>query len=138
MRREELKLVLDTGILMLILKGDPKVADIVKKVFEGAKAYTTTVNLVEVYYKAEEKLGKQTAITWFNRLAYSKDLEVIPVDTELALKAGKVKAKYRKLLSLADAIIVALTQKEKATLITTDKRLENIEEINVKTYEIKA
>ena len=138
MRREELKLVLDTGILMLILKGDPKVADIVKKVFEGAKAYTTTVNLVEVYYKAEEKLGKQTAITWFNRLAYSKDLEVIPVDTELALKAGKIKAKYKKLLSLADAIIVALTQKEKATLITTDKRLENIEEINVKTYEIKA
>ncbi len=61
MRREELKLVLDTGILMLILKGDPKVAGIVRKVFESAKACT----------------------------------------------------------------------------ITADKRLENIEEINVKTYEIK-
>jgi len=32
MRKEGLKLVLDTGILMLILKGDPKVSNVVKKI----------------------------------------------------------------------------------------------------------
>ncbi len=130
-----MKLVLDTGILMLILKGDPRVSDVVKEVAQGAKAYTTTANLIEIYYKTEEKLGKQTAITWFNRIAYSKDLTISPIDLELSLRAGKVKAKYKKLISIVDAVIIALAEKENATLTTTDKRLKEIKEVKVKIYE---
>lgn len=135
MRKERLKLVLDTGILMLILKGDPKVSNVVKEIAQGAKAYTTTANLIEIYYKTEEKLGKETAITWFNRIAYSKDLTISPINLKLSLRAGEIKAKYKKLISIVDAVIIALAEKENATLITTDKRLKEVEEVKVKIYE---
>jgi len=132
-----LKLVLDTGILFLILKGDPRIREVIEEIAKGAKAYTSTLNLLEIYYKAEEKLGRQTAITWFNRLAYSKDLNIVSVDLELALEAGKIKAQYRKPLSIVDAILIALAKKEKATLLTTDNRLKVIKEVETKIYKIK-
>ncbi len=136
-RRGNLKLVLDTGILMLILKGDPRVKDIVTKITQGAKAYTTTINLTEVYYKTEEKLGSEVAVLWFNRLAHSKDLIITPIDLELAMRAGKIKAKYRRLISVVDALIIALAEREKAKLITTDERLMRVREVKVLVYKVE-
>ena len=131
-----MRLVLDTGILMLILKGDATVKDVVETLRRGAEAYTATTNMTELYYKAEEKLGKQVAITWFNRLIRLGNLTVVPVDVKLALRAGEFKARYRQQLSLADAIIVALTEELNGCLLTTDSRLRTIKEIAVKVYEI--
>ena len=131
-----MRLVLDTGILMLILKGDATVKDVVETLRRGAGAYTATTNMTELYYKAEEKLGKQVAITWFNRLIRLGNLTVVPVDVKLALRAGEFKARYRQQLSLADAIIVALTEELNGCLLTTDSRLRTIKEIAVKVYEI--
>ncbi|OYT52987.1 MAG: hypothetical protein B6U76_09090 [Desulfurococcales archaeon ex4484_217_2] len=90
---------------------------------------------MEIYYKTEEKLGEETAITWFNRIAYSKDLTISPINLELSLRAGEIKAKYKKLISIVDAVIIALAEKENATLITTDKRLKEVKEVKVKIYE---
>ena len=129
-----MKLVLDTGVIMLILKGDKKIKTLIKDISCGTEAYTTTINLTELYYKTEQKLGKETAVTWLNRIIHLKDLTIVPVDTELAIKAGKLKAKYRNKISLADAIVAALAEKTKAKLATTDKALNNIEEIEVLTY----
>ena len=131
-----MRLVLDTGILMLILKGDATVKDVVETLRRVAEAYTATTNMTELYYKAEEKLGKQVAITWFNRLIRLGNLTVVPVDVKLALRAGEFKARYRQQLSLADAIIVALTEELNGCLLTTDSRLRTIKEIAVKVYEI--
>jgi len=113
----------------IILKGDPRIRDVIEEIAKGAKAYTSTLNLSEIYYKAEEKLGRQTAITWFNRLAYFKDLNIVSVDLELILETRKIKARHRKLLSIVDAILIALAKKEKVTLLTIDNRLEVIKEI---------
>jgi len=121
---------------MLILKGDATVKDVVETLRRGAEAYTATTNMTELYYKAEEKLGKQVAITWFNRLIRLGNLTVVPVDVKLALRAGEFKARYRQQLSLADAIIVALTEELNGCLLTTDSRLRTIKEIAVKVYEI--
>ena len=113
----------------IILKGDPRIRDVIEEIAKGAKAYTSTLNLSKIYYKAEEKLGRQTAITWFNRLAYSKDLNIVSVDLELTLETRKIKARHRKPLSIVDAILIALAKKEKVTLLTIDNRLEVIKEI---------
>lgn len=113
----------------IILKGDPRIRDVIEEIAKGAKAYTSTLNLSEIYYKAEEKLGRQTAITWFNRLAYFKDLNIVSVDLELTLETRKIKARHRKPLSIVDAIPIALAKKEKVTLLTIDNRLKVIKEI---------
>jgi len=129
-----LKLVLDTGVLMLILKGDPAVKEVVDALRRGAEAYTATTNMAELYYKTEEKLGRQVAITWFNRLIRLRNLTIISVDTKLALRAGELKAKYGKQLSLADAIIIALAEECGGRLLTTDSRLRVVKEVSVEVY----
>ena len=129
-----MKLVVDTGVLMLILKGDPRVKDVVNSLVKGVKAVTAATNLVELYYKTEEKLGRQVALTWFNRLIRLKNLDVAYVDANLALKAGTLKARYRGELSLADAVIAAVAEMEKSPLLTTDSRLKIVKEVNVKLY----
>jgi len=134
MERGGMKLVVDTGVLMLILKGDPRVKDVVNSLVEGVKAVTAATNLVELYYKTEEKLGRQVALTWFNRLIRLKNLDVAYVDANLALKAGTLKAKYRGELSLADAVIAAVAEMEKSPLLTTDSRLKIVKEVDVKLY----
>ncbi|RJS74784.1 PIN domain-containing protein [Candidatus Bathyarchaeota archaeon] len=137
MERGGMKLVVDTGVLMLILKGDPRVKDVVNSLVEGVKAVTAATNLVELYYKTEEKLGRQVALTWFNRLIRLKNLDVAYVDANLALKAGMLKAKYRGELSLADAVIAAVAEMEKSPLLTTDSRLKMVKEVDVKLYSVE-
>ena len=131
-----MKLVLDTGVLMLILKGDTAVKDVIDALRRGDKAYTTAINMAELYYKTEEKLGRQVAITWFNRLIRLGNLVVFPVDTELARRAGELKAKYRGNLSLVDAVIIALAEEQDGRLLTTDSRLSVVEEVTIRVYEV--
>ena len=121
---------------MLILKGDPAIRDVIEALRRGAKAYTAAINMAELYYKTEEKLGRQVAITWFNRLVRLRNLVIFPVNIELARRAGELKAKYRRNISLVDAVIVALAEKQGGRLLTTDKRLGVVEEIAVRIYEI--
>jgi len=121
---------------MLILKGDPVIRDVIDALRRGAEAHTATTNIAELYYKTEEKLGRQVAITWFNRLVRLRNLTVAPVDTRLAFRAGELRARYRRKLSLADAIIVALAERLGGRLLTTDPRLKMVEEVTVEVYEV--
>jgi len=121
---------------MLILKGDPVIRDVIDALRRGAEAHTATTNMAELYYKTEEKLGRQVAITWFNRLVRLRNLTVAPVDTRLAFRAGELRARYRRKLSLADAIIVALAERLGGRLLTTDPRLKMVEEVTVEVYEV--
>ncbi len=129
-----MKLVLDTGILMLILKGDPRVRDLLYE--DRNKYYTLMLNLIELYYKTEEKLGRETALTWFNRVLGVDDINIVSIDKRLALEAGRIKARYRYLLSIVDATIIALAKILKATLLTTDNRLAETKEVKVKIYRV--
>ena len=132
-----MRLVLDTGVLMLVLIGDPGVRRVVELVRSGAEAYTAATNLAELRYKVEEKLGKAVAVTWANRLLRTPELQVVPVDVDLAMKAGELKAKYRTLISLADAIALALALDLSARLITTDEALKSVEEVEVQVIRPK-
>lgn len=130
--------VFDAGALSLLLVGDERLSSYVNEISRGsAKAYTSAVNLAELYYKTVEKIGRETADTWYFRILNS-NLIVVSVDAPLAKEVGICKCKYRRLLSLADCCAMVLALKEKAYLITTDKDFREVKEIQVKHLPIQS
>jgi len=129
--------VFDAGALTLLLSGDERLGSYVDEISRGtAKAYTSAVNLAELYYKTTDKVGRETADTWYFRILNS-NLVVVSVDTPLAREAGIYKSKYRGSLSLADCFAMALSVREKAQLLTTDKDFREVKEIQVKYLPIQ-
>jgi len=129
--------VFDAGALTLLLSGDERLGSYVDEISRGtAKAYTSAVNLAELYCKTSDKVGRETADTWYFRILNS-NLVVVSVDTPLAREAGIYKSKYRGLLSLADCFAMALSVREKAQLLTTDKDFREVKEIQVKYLPIQ-
>ncbi|NMC04443.1 MAG: type II toxin-antitoxin system VapC family toxin, partial [Candidatus Lokiarchaeota archaeon] len=71
----------DTGGLSLFLSGDERLKPVVQQIRSGTtKAFTAIQNLIELYAKAMEKLGKQTAEAWYWRILNS-DIEVVATIT---------------------------------------------------------
>ncbi|KPV63284.1 MAG: hypothetical protein AOA65_1292 [Candidatus Bathyarchaeota archaeon BA1] len=106
------------GTLALLLLGDERLSDYVSEISHGAaKAYTSAVNLAELYYKTVDKVGLQTAETWYFRVLNSNVI-IAPADATLAREVSIYKSKYKRSLSLADCFAMALSIKEKATLLT--------------------
>jgi len=130
--------VFDAGALTLLLLGDERLSSCVNEISRGtAKAYTSAVNLAELYYKAVDKIGRETADTWYFRVVNS-NLAVASADASLAREVGIYKSQYKRLLSLADCFALALCVREKALLLTTDKDFQEAKEIQVKYLPIQS
>ncbi len=126
--------VYDAGALSLLLAGDSRLKGFVAEVSRGhATAHTSAVNLAELYYKTGQKLGMETAETWFVRITNS-NLKVEDADPELAREAGTYKIHYRQTLSLADCFAVAETARRRAVLLTTDEDLKQVKEIEARYF----
>jgi predicted nucleic acid-binding protein len=124
--------VYDAGALSLLLIGDSRLKGFVAEVSRGqASAHTNAVNLSELYYKTGQKLGVETAETWFHRILNS-NLHVEGADAELAREAGAYKIRYRGSLSIADCFAAAETIRRKGTLLTTDADLKLVKEIDAR------
>ncbi|MBI5035744.1 type II toxin-antitoxin system VapC family toxin [Candidatus Micrarchaeota archaeon] len=86
----------------------------------------SVINLIEIYSKyllrspldAEEK-----------RNFLLSRCELVGVSKDIALEASRLKAKHQ--LAIADAIILATAQLNKATLITTDKDFEGLKGVRL-------
>ncbi len=127
--------VIDTGVLMLFFTGDERVKPYFEEIDRGAAVgLVSCANLAELYYKVCETLGRDVAELRCHRLLASR-IEVVPLDEELALEAGRLKCHYRR-LSLADCIALALAKTEGAVLLTTDKELARTREVSVRLFEI--
>jgi predicted nucleic acid-binding protein len=126
--------VVDTGALSLYYAGDERVRPFFAQIADGrAHGYITSTNLAEHYYKVCQKQGRETATV---RLHQTKTiLELVLPDADLAKAAGLVKCRYNR-LSLADAFAVALAEKLRGTLLTTDEALLEVGEIRTKNFEI--
>jgi len=122
----------DAGALGLLLAGDNRLKNMVAEVSRGqASAHASVINLAELYYKTGQKLGLETAETWFLRIINSK-IQVENADTGLAREAGLHKIHYRDKLSLADCFALAEAERQKAVLLTTDKDLESVKEVETR------
>ncbi len=118
--------VFDTGPLYLYFADDKNVAEPFREVSKRiAQGYTCEPNLVELYYKTCEKLGRETALIRYTSLRRSA-LVVATPDEALTRAAGEVKCAHRGQLSLADAYIVALTKRVRGSLYTTDSHIARL------------
>jgi len=128
--------VYDAGALGLVMAGDNRLRVSTSQVSRGeATAHSSVVNLAELYYKTGQKLGIETAETWFVRIANS-NLQIEHADPDLARDAGIHKIHYRGKLSLADCFAVAETTRRDAVLLTTDRDMEQVKEIPVRYFKV--
>jgi ribonuclease VapC len=110
--------VLDASAIMAFVRGEPG-ADVVGGFLPGALA--STVNLSEAMAKAVESAPDRADASWHNLMALG--VEIIDFDTELARRAGELRASTRKAgLSFADRACLALAEREGLPAVTADKR----------------
>ena len=120
----------DAGIFSLILAGDANVRKFVDEISSGkAELLACEVNLAEFYAKTCEKKGREIADIYYLRIRYQPKIMVISPDEELTKKAGQLKCKYRKKVSLADCYAAAVATINKAILITTDNNLTEMADL---------
>ncbi len=125
------KLVLDAGVLTLHFADHRDVKEYFDAIVAGrSKGLISSVNLAEFYYKICQKLGMQTADSWYFQVRRSK-LEVVDND-ELVRQAALEKCRQSHELALADCFALALAKMEHALLVTTDSELAKVKQAQVR------
>ena len=120
--------VLDSFAVLAYFQAEPggeKVKNLLKKALAGkALAFLSLVNLGEIIFITERKLGGDTAQ---NTLEDILRLPIQLAETSLGrvLDAAHVKAQHA--ISYADAFVVSLAQELKATIVTADPEFKKLE-----------
>lgn len=90
-----------------------------------ATGFTCELNLAELYYKTCEKLGRET--TRIRDLSLRRyGLSIASPNEILSRLAGELKCQHRGKLSLVDSYILAVAIGERATLVTCDSRISEL------------
>ncbi len=123
-------LVIDSHALIAFLGGEvgaERVATLLQAAREGkVRALMSTVNLGEVAYVAERRLGlrsAQAALAAIDQLP----IEIIDVDRSVALCAAHFKAVYK--LPYLDALVAAVARLHAGTVLTGDKDFTALEAV---------
>lgn len=129
------RLVVDAGVLALHFTDHSGVRQYFDAMIAGRSAgLISSFNLAEFYYKTCQKLGKQTADTWYFQVKNS-ELSVIHRE-ELVRVAGLEKCRQSPRLSLADCFALALAKAEHALLVTTDSELAKAKDVSVRHVKV--
>ena len=122
--------ILDSYALMAYLADEPGQERIKNLLSEANESqcllYLCMINFGEVLYMTERRRGLVMAQS-VQALVESLPIKILDVSRNLVLDAAHIKAKYA--LSYADAFIVAVAQREAATILTGDPEFKAVEEI---------
>ena len=122
-------LFFDTGAMKLFLLGDQRLEKYKTLISNGTmKAFTSMVNMTELYYKTLENIGMQTAETWYWRILNSDFTIINEITPPIGIQAAKLKLKYQRILSIVDAISLAFALELSCVLLTTDGGLKDVKE----------
>jgi len=113
------KYVIDACALIAFLQnesGGDKLCELFK-VSEN-EFFMHSVNLTEVYYDAVYVAGEDKAQELFEKVAELPITILWDLNVPLIRLVGKYKTSYR--ISFADAFVLALAEKEKAIVVSTD------------------
>ena len=112
------KIVLDASALVALLMKEPG-AELVETALDEGEAMIGAANWAEVAGRlSRHGIGTKTVRDTMATL----DLEVVPLDRDLALEAGLMEVKTRPLgLSLGDRCCLALAEQVQGTVLTTDR-----------------
>jgi predicted nucleic acid-binding protein len=120
--------VLDTSALLALIE-DEDGAGRVESILRDEKVFLPFMVLLEVHYITRQERGQGEAD---RRYAFLKQLscEILwQLDEPTLLTASRFKAGHR--LSLADAMIAAVAQRQQATLVHKDPEYEALSEVLV-------
>jgi len=110
--------VLDTDIVIWILRGDRKVISSVDKLIDNDRTGISTITIAEVYkYTFPSELHKNEDVI--------NHQELFSVTKEIAVQAGLYWNQYHKKLlrlSLSDTIVAATCRSENCQLLTLNTR----------------
>jgi predicted nucleic acid-binding protein len=122
--------VLDSFALLAYFQAEPggeQVRDLLKEASaEKATAFLSAINLGEILYITERKLGRDTADNTLNDIL-RLPVQLADASTDRVIGAAHVKARYA--ISYADAFVVALAQEFKATIVTADPEFKRVESL---------
>ncbi len=122
------KYVLDAGVLALYFAGRKDAKKYIDIIYEGeAEALMCEINVAEFLYNYARVFGWDAALVKHTLLRNSP-ITIVSIDEDLTLEAAKLKLKYYNILSLADCYLIALAKQNKATIITTDHNIKNVNE----------
>jgi ribonuclease VapC len=120
--------VLDSFALLAYFQAEPaalKVKEILKQARkEEAVVHLSLINLGEIVYIVERKLGGDTALEIL-RDVQSLPIKVAEVTMDRVLSAAHIKASFP--VSYADAFAIALAQETAGTVVTGDPEFERVE-----------
>ncbi len=129
-------IILDTHVLVDFFSDNSEDAE--KLIHEsesgGLELAVSAITLSEVFYIIAGKAGHETAKISIDTM--KAQLNIIPVNAEIAEKAGELKFRYagkgKKGMPMADAIIAATAWVHESQLITSDPHFDKVKEIKVR------
>ena len=102
---------------------------------DSSSFFISSVNLTEFYYKTCQKLGRQAADMRYYQI--KRTLLHVVGDDDLSRTAGLEKCRQALNLSLADCFALALARRQNGLLLTTDRELSKVNDIDVKCFEVQ-
>ncbi len=129
-------LILDTHVLIDFFSDKSEEAEKLIHKFESGELElaVSAITLSEIFYIIADKAGHETAKISIDIV--KAQLSVIPVNAEIAEKAGEFKFRYagkgKKGLPMADAIIAATAWIYESQLITSDTHFDKVKEVRVR------
>ncbi len=122
--------VLDSFALLAYFQaeaGGAKVKDLLKKASaEKAAAFLSVINLGEIIYITERKLGRDTAENTLEDIL-RLPIQLAEANMDRVLAAAHVKAQHA--ISYADAFVVSLAQEHEATIVTADPEFKKVDSL---------
>lgn len=126
------KFIWDTGALSLFFMGHSKAKSIMLDIQNSkAQGFVPLIVISEFYYKTWQKFGKQAAEV--RTISILDILEEITMTSEDKFDVGELKIKNPE-LSMVDAIILTLSDKYRATLLTTDTPITEVKGYTTKKF----
>lgn len=128
---------LDTNVLIYYIEEHPiflkKIEPLIDKIVQGkATGITSYVTLLELLVKPLRD-GRLDIVDQYKTIL-TEQLEMVPLDEAVSLKAAQLRAKYG--IKTPDAIqLASVIQKKGDVFITNDRGLKDVMEIKVLTLE---
>lgn len=130
-----MKIFIDTAPFIYLIEDNPIFVEKVKAFFMDVilnqeKLVTSVITIME-FGVMPERLARQETITKFREFLAAMDIDIIPINEKLSIKAYKLRAKYAFLKGM-DALQMAVALEENCEkFLTNDDKLKNVTELEV-------
>ncbi len=136
------KLYLDTFVFMDILSGEPEAAkagSYLEKMKQGAEAVVSSILFTELAFHIRRKRGRERAEEILLYIKSLPNLEIVPVNMDIAKAAGFLRSHYMKKipkkLTYFDCVHIATALAAGCTkFVTGDRGFRDVKEIEMEIY----